>query len=189
LTRKKAIWPQPKATQKRRRLTSLFGRRRRQRRYNVACLLGEDEILLKSRFISTSNPNYPWDALYIFAENSMVNEHNQTMLNSLSAPIVNVNACDEYPDGISHSSIAKIREKKLSDTGGLLYNLLSCGDIESNPGPFTIIKSVQGSFHQGDPKLGRNVGTQCVCNSLFAIVWYISIWNTGDLNLVLYEGT
>jgi len=74
-----------------------------------------------------------------------------------------------------------------------LLILLLCGDIESNPGPYTILKSVQGSFHQGDPKLGKNVGTQCVCNSLFAIVWSavknVSIWNTGDVNLVLYEGT
>jgi len=42
-----------------------------------------------------------------------------------------------------------------------LVILLLCGDIETNPGPYTIIKSVQGSFHQGDPLLGRNVGTQC----------------------------
>jgi len=74
-----------------------------------------------------------------------------------------------------------------------LVILLLCGDIETNPGPYTIVKSVQGSFHQGDPQLGRNVGTQCVCNSLFAIVWSVvknvSIWNMVDLNHVLCEGT
>jgi len=45
--------------------------------------------------------------------------------------------------------------------------LLVSGDIEINPGPYTIIKSVQGSFHQADPRLGTNAGTQCVCNYLF----------------------
>jgi len=71
--------------------------------------------------------------------------------------------------------------------------LLVCGDIETNPGPYTIIKSVQGSYHQGDPRLGTNAGTQCVCNSLFAIVWSaiknISFWNATDLDLELCEGT
>jgi len=71
--------------------------------------------------------------------------------------------------------------------------LLVCDDIESNPGPYTIIKSVQGSFHQGDPRLGRNAGTQCVCNSLFSIVWSviknITFWNTSDLDIILCKGT
>jgi len=31
--------------------------------------------------------------------------------------------------------------------------ILLCGDVETNPGPFTILKTVQGSFHQGDPRL------------------------------------
>jgi len=70
--------------------------------------------------------------------------------------------------------------------------LLMSGDIETNSGPFTILRSVKGSFHQGDPRLGEFVGTQCVCNSLFAIVSVIknvSYWNSSDLNLILYEGT
>ena len=71
--------------------------------------------------------------------------------------------------------------------------LLVFGDIETNPGPYTIIKSVQGSFHQGDPRLGTNAGTQCVCNSLFAVAWSaiknISFWNANDLDLILCEGT
>jgi len=34
-------------------------------------------------------------------------------------------------------------------------------------------KSVQCSSHQEDPRLGTNTSTQCVCNSLFAIVWSV----------------
>jgi len=71
--------------------------------------------------------------------------------------------------------------------------LLMSGDIETNPGPYTILKSVQGLFHQGDPRLGESVGTQCVCNSLFAIVMSviknIFQWNSSDLDLILCEGT
>ena len=71
--------------------------------------------------------------------------------------------------------------------------LLVCGDIETNPGPYTILKSVQGSFHQADPRLGTNAGTQCVCNSLFSIIWSaiknVSLWNTTDLDIVLCEAT
>jgi len=70
--------------------------------------------------------------------------------------------------------------------------LLLCGDVETNPGPFTITKSVQGSFHQGDPRLGANAGSQCVCNSLFSIVLSViknvAIWNSADLDYILYEG-
>jgi len=69
--------------------------------------------------------------------------------------------------------------------------ILVSGDIETNPGPYTIVKWVQGSFYQVDPRLETNAGTQCVCNSLFAIAWSvirnISFWNAADLDLVLYE--
>ncbi|XP_057297689.1 uncharacterized protein LOC130628722 [Hydractinia symbiolongicarpus] len=71
--------------------------------------------------------------------------------------------------------------------------LLLSGDVETNPGPCTILKSVQGSFHQGDVRLGTFTGIQCMCNSLFAIVWSalkkISFWNPGDLDHILSEGT
>ncbi|XP_057302950.1 uncharacterized protein LOC130637935 [Hydractinia symbiolongicarpus] len=71
--------------------------------------------------------------------------------------------------------------------------LLLSGDVETNPGPCTILKTIQGSFHQGDVRLGTFTGTQCMCNSLFAIVWSalkkVSFWNPGDLDHILSEGT
>ena len=41
-----------------------------------------------------------------------------------------------------------------------LLKLLVDGDIESNPGPTSsnFLKVVQGSFHQGDPKFGHQLG-------------------------------
>ena len=48
--------------------------------------------------------------------------------------------------------------------------LLLSGDVETNPGPFTILKSVQGNFHQGDVQLGLFVETQCTCTALFSII-------------------
>ena len=50
----------------------------------------------------------------------------------------------------------------------LIFVLLMSGDIETKPGPVDIQKIVQGTFHQGDPKLGELVGSQCTCNALFA---------------------
>ena len=47
-------------------------------------------------------------------------------------------------------------------------NLKLSGDIELNPGPHKIIKSVQGSFNKSDVALyGETAGRQCACNALF----------------------
>lgn len=74
-----------------------------------------------------------------------------------------------------------------------LMILLQSGDIETNPGPVNILKSVQGTFHQGNTQvLGSETGTQCVCNALFAICWMsiknVAFWCTSDLDYILYEG-
>ena len=67
------------------------------------------------------------------------------------------------------------------------------GDIESNPGPtYTITKTVQGSFHQGDIKFGDTAGKQCACITLFSILWSkirrVGLWNSGDLDQILCQG-
>lgn len=70
--------------------------------------------------------------------------------------------------------------------------LLCCGDVETNPGPTFFIKSVIGSFNQGDPRFGETAGVQCMCNSLSAICWStikkISIWKGFDLDSILEYG-
>jgi len=58
-------------------------------------LTKEDEELIKSRFISIDNPDYPWDPLHIFAENSLISVHNQRMLDKLITQPLNIFAADE----------------------------------------------------------------------------------------------
>ena len=46
------------------------------------------------------------------------------------------------------------------------------GDIESNTGPYDLLKSVQGNFSQGNVGMfGETAGHQCACNALFSICW------------------
>ena len=46
------------------------------------------------------------------------------------------------------------------------------GDVELNPEPYEIIKSVQESFSQGNIALfGKTAGRQCACNALFSVCW------------------
>ena len=71
--------------------------------------------------------------------------------------------------------------------------ILLGGDIESNPGPpFTISKTVQGSFHQGDVKFGDTAGKQCACITLFSIAWSkirrVGLWTSGDLDHIVTQG-
>ena len=49
--------------------------------------------------------------------------------------------------------------------------LLLSGDIELNPGPPIPNKSVKGSYHQGDSRLGNTAGSQCMCNAFWAICY------------------
>eukprot|EP00111_Clytia_hemisphaerica_P020469 TCONS_00060303-protein len=73
------------------------------------------------------------------------------------------------------------------------YTLLLSGDIELNPGPpQEEIKSIQGSFHQGNSKFGETAGIQCSSNCFFAICYAqlrkLSLWKTHDLDYVLNQG-
>ena len=53
--------------------------------------------------------------------------------------------------------------------------LIQHGDVETNPGPpYSIMKSVTGTCHQGDiAKFGETAGRQCLCNAMYAIAWSI----------------
>ena len=66
------------------------------------------------------------------------------------------------------------------------------GDLELNPGPFKTVRTVQGSFNQGNVALfGETAGRQCACNALFSICWSvvreISFWKTINLDFILVE--
>ena len=78
---------------------------------------------MKSRFITTNDSNYPWDALHLFAENSAVNRHNQLMLNSIPTDVTIITAIDIIPESLSDRDLGKIKVMKQSDTGGLAYEV------------------------------------------------------------------
>jgi len=71
--------------------------------------------LLKSKFISRENPNYPEDAIHIFAENQPASKHNQKMLNNIKLDEINIEAVDKIPQNIPTSQM---------ETGGLAQNLI-----------------------------------------------------------------
>ena len=79
------------------------------------------------------------------------------------------------------------------DLSFLIKYLLFIQGIETNPGPsYTIVKSIQGDFNQGDKKFGATAGSQCAINSLVAICFStikkISFWSNIHLNFVLESG-
>ena len=42
------------------------------------------------------------------------------------------------------------------------------GNVELNPGPYEVVRTVQGSFNQGNVALfGETANRQCACNALF----------------------
>ena len=57
------------------------------------------------------------------------------------------------------------------------------GNAEWNPGPYEIMRSVQGSFNQGNVVLfGETTGKKCVCNILLLVrVGNICNWKSVDL--------
>lgn len=81
--------------------------------------LDNDLEILKSRIISTDDPSYPTEALHVFAENSLVNDHNNKMLEKLDSPSVTLVAFDKYPQNVSSSVIQKTLSRSHCQTGGL----------------------------------------------------------------------
>ena len=56
----------------------------------------------------------------------------------------------------------------------IMSSLKLSGDVELNPGPYQIIRPVQGSFNQGNVVLfGETAGRQCACNALLSICWSV----------------
>ena len=85
----------------------------------IAELDGESEKMLLSRFISKDGPNYPTDALHIFAENKPGFHHNNYMLSLNQNPFFGINAIDEYPKNVSQSAITDVLKRNQSETGDL----------------------------------------------------------------------
>ena len=82
-----------------------------------------DETILKSRFVSQNDDNYPCDALHIFAENKPCQEHNSNMLKSNENVLCSIPAIDALPKNVSQNVIEKVLNRNQSETGGLARNL------------------------------------------------------------------
>ena len=81
--------------------------------------------IIQSRSISPSDPNYPSDALHIWAENAPVNEHNKKKLDELSGSLFILKAKDQYPTNVTKQDIDKVLARGRSETGGLDYKILT----------------------------------------------------------------
>ena len=78
-----------------------------------------DETLLRSRFISKTDPLYPTDALHIFAENAPAHEHNNTLLHKVNSICHFIHAIDDLPKNVSLNTVNKALNRPQSQTGGL----------------------------------------------------------------------
>ena len=76
-------------------------------RLRIGTCLDADLEMLKSRIISLDDPSYPREALHVFAENALVDNHNEQMLEKIDAPSVNLIAADKYPQNVSSSLLQK----------------------------------------------------------------------------------
>ena len=78
----------------------------------------------KSRFISTTDKNYPRHALHIFAENEPARCHNQNMLNSIDSPSIKLVAIDQVPNRVPNHVYNTVLDFSQSKTGGLAHTLI-----------------------------------------------------------------
>ena len=79
---------------------------------------------MKLRVITSDNPNYPWEALHVFAENSLVNDHNNMMLERLQTQPVKLVAIDKFPSHVPSSVMDKTLSQSYCQTGGLHKELI-----------------------------------------------------------------
>ena len=86
---------------------------------NYVSLNGTDEQLLKSRFVVSTDINYPSEALHIFAENKPTHSHNLDMLTKNESIQHCVPAIDELPKNVQTTVINKALNRNQSETGGL----------------------------------------------------------------------
>lgn len=68
---------------------------------------------MRSKFILPDSPNYPADALHIWAENNPV----------LDAPLFKIEAIDKIPENVPISRIDAVYNRNQMDTGGLARKL------------------------------------------------------------------
>ena len=93
-------------------------------RLRIGTCLNADLEMLISRILSLDDPSYPREALHVFAENALVDNHNKQMLEKIDAPSVNLIATDKYPQNFSSSLLQKALSRSHCQTGGLHKELM-----------------------------------------------------------------
>ncbi|XP_028405231.1 ATP-dependent DNA helicase PIF1-like [Dendronephthya gigantea] len=84
----------------------------------------EDDInIIQSRCITPDDPNYPSDALHIWAENAPVDGHNRNKLEELPGLLYILRAKDQYPPNVRKQDIDRVLARGRSETGGLDYEI------------------------------------------------------------------
>ena len=92
-------------------------------RIRIANMNPEDDVL-QAKFVSENGPNYPIEAIHLFAENKPVNDHNAIMLARLDRRIYTIEAIDEVPNDIPQFLVNQLQNRKITETGGLASKLI-----------------------------------------------------------------
>ena len=77
-----------------------------------------DLVILQSRVVSRSDPEYPADAMHVFRTNQQVDSHNKNRLAQLNTHVFKIKAIDKKKDVKTGMVDVQISTKP-SDTGGL----------------------------------------------------------------------
>ena len=93
-------------------------------RLKTGTFCDNDLEILKSRVITSDNPNYSWEALHVFAENSLVNDHNNMMLERLQTQPIKLVAIDKFASHVPSTVIDTTLSQSYCQTGGLHKELI-----------------------------------------------------------------
>ena len=85
----------------------------------IGTVIESDMKILKERVIDENHPDYPWNAIHLWAENKPVDAHNRMKLSELPGEEIEVSADDSYPKNTSDEDIASIKRRGQMQTGGL----------------------------------------------------------------------
>ncbi|XP_066927184.1 uncharacterized protein [Clytia hemisphaerica] len=77
--------------------------------------------ILKERIVNKDHPEYPKDAVHLWAENQPVNDHNMLKLSELPGEEVKVDSIDKFPDKISPEDKGNALKRSQMQTGGLAH--------------------------------------------------------------------
>ena len=122
----------------------------------------EDISKIKERIIDPKDPNYPTDALHVFATNAEVDKHNANKLSQLSN-IITLTATDKEKD-VETGQATVIFSDKIADTGGMSKTLkiaigarvMLTSNINVSDG---LVNGVFGTVLAFDGDSGSNIST------------------------------